>query len=100
MSVAVIKEWAVSPLEPIPETVEALNNLDVVTADSDLITWMTRLANRAREVVPSLTGASIARLDAGLTFTLVASSPEVAVLDAVQYAAGGPCVKGARQRGP
>ena len=40
---------------------------------------------------------SIGRLDRGLTFTLVASAVEVAILDGIQYAAGGPCVEGAHQ---
>lgn len=32
----------------------------------------------------------------GVTFTLVATATEIAVLDAVQYLAGGPCVEGVK----
>lgn len=84
-----------SPMQPIPETVEAFNNLDSSSTDPDLLTSLMRLADRAREVVPDLVGVSVARLDEGLTFTLLATAEEFAVLDGIQYAAGGPCVQGA-----
>lgn len=81
-----------SSMEPIPETAVAASEL----GPGDLLEDLTRLANRGKEVVPDLVGVSIARLDLGLTFTLVASAEEFAVLDAIQYAAGGPCVDSAR----
>ncbi|MCW2847342.1 MAG: hypothetical protein JWR90_1316, partial [Marmoricola sp.] len=37
-------------------------------------------------------GLSLAWLDRGVAFTLVATDEDIAVLDAVQYLAGGPCV--------
>lgn len=83
------------PFEPIPETVEAVANLDPSVDDGGLLDDLTRLASQAQEIVPDLVGVSIAGFDHGLTFTLVASAAEVAVLDAVQYLAGGPCVEGA-----
>jgi transcriptional regulator with GAF, ATPase, and Fis domain len=49
-----------------------------------------------RALVPDCMGLSVAALQHGLTFTLVASSEDVAVLDAVQYLAGGPCVEGVK----
>jgi GAF domain-containing protein len=82
-------------MEPVPETVEAINELDPSVDDVDLLAHLVALANRGQEVVPDLVGVSIARLDQGLTFTLVASAGMIAVLDAVQYVAGGPCVDGA-----
>jgi GAF domain-containing protein len=85
----------VTPLEPIPETVEAVNELDPSEHAPDLLATLTRLASRAQEVVPDLVGVSIAMLEEGLTFTLAATADEIAVLDGVQYAAGGPCVEGA-----
>jgi GAF domain-containing protein len=42
--------------------------------------------------VPEIWGMSVTMSDGDLTFTLVASSAEVATLDGLQYAAGGPCV--------
>ncbi|MDX6326700.1 MAG: hypothetical protein QOK15_3054 [Nocardioidaceae bacterium] len=82
-------------MEPIPETVEALESLDPTADDGSLRADLTRLAHQAEEIVPDLVGVSIARLEHGVTFTLVATAAAVAVLDAVQYLAGGPCVEGA-----
>lgn len=84
-------------MEPLPETVEAVNELGPAD-DIDLLAQLTRLANRGKDVVPDLVGVSIGRLQEGLTFTLVATEAEIAVLDAVQYAAGGPCVEGAHEQ--
>ncbi|HEX2895023.1 MAG TPA: ANTAR domain-containing protein [Marmoricola sp.] len=78
-------------MEPIDETVAAVNEL----GPDGLLDELRRRANRAKEVVPDLVGVSIARLDQGLTFTLVASNEEIAILDGIQYVAGGPCVEGA-----
>lgn len=80
-----------SSMEPIKETVAAADQL----GPDDLLDELRRLANRAKEVVPDLVGVSIARLDQGLTFTLVSSAEEIAILDGIQYIAGGPCVEGA-----
>jgi GAF domain-containing protein len=90
--------YPVTPLEPIPETVEAINELDPSQDDEgDLLASLTDLANRAQEIVPDLVGCSIGRLEHGLTLTLVATTAEVAVLDAVQYVGGGPCVEAAHE---
>jgi len=82
-------------MEPIPETVEAVNELDPMYDEGDLLAHFTQLASEAREIVPDLVGVSISGFDQGLTFTLVATGEEVAVLDAVQYVGGGPCVEAA-----
>src|SRR3954452_11672879 len=86
-----------TPMEPIPETVEAVNELDPSADDGTLLASLSGRATRAQKVVPDLVGVSIAWLDHGLTLTLVATAPEVAVLDAVQYVGGGPCVDAAHQ---
>jgi GAF domain-containing protein len=85
----------VPPIEPIPETVQALDELDAPVDTDQLLDDLRGLARRGREIVPDLVGVSIARPDSGLTFTLVATDVEIALLDAVQYAAGGPCVDSA-----
>ena len=85
-----------SSMEPIPETVEAVNDLDPARGGDILLSDLVGLANQAQRLVPDLVGVSIAPLENGLTFTLVATSAGVAVLDAIQYAAGGPCVDAAR----
>jgi GAF domain-containing protein len=87
----------VTPMEPIPETVEAIDELDPSVDDGSLLASLSDRATRAQQIVPDLVGVSIARLDHGLTLTLVATAPEVAVLDAVQYVGGGPCVEAAHQ---
>src|SRR3954463_6132926 len=91
---------AVTPMEPIPETVEAIDDLDPSIVDLDLLEHLTELASRAQQIVPDLLGVSIGRVEQGLTFTLVATTAEIAVLDAVQYIAGGPCVEGAHSAEP
>jgi GAF domain-containing protein len=79
---------------PIPETVLAIGNLDPVD-DVDLVAELGLQADRAQEIVPDLVGVSVARHVPGLTFTLVATAVEIAVLDGIQYLAGGPCVDAA-----
>lgn len=84
---------------PIPETVQAIDDLDP-THEVDLVAELGLLANCAQEVVPDLVGVSIARLDHELTFTVVATAEEIAVLDGIQYLAGGPCVDAAHINQP
>jgi GAF domain-containing protein len=79
-------------MEPLPETREALaefTNLE----DPDPEELLNFLGTAARRIVPELTGLSLALARDQLTFTLVASSDEVAALDAAQYLDGGPCVE-------
>ena len=79
-------------MEPIPQTLEALHELDASLDDEALLTRLCSAADRAREAVPGLVGVSMASRDQDVTFTLVATAEEIAVLDAVQYVASGPCV--------
>src|SRR4051794_23580360 len=85
-------------MEPIRETVEAVDGLDPSVDDFDILEHLTELGNRAQEIVPDLVGVSIGRIAKGLTFTLVATAAEIAVLDGIQYIAGGPCVEGAHSK--
>src|SRR4051794_12141910 len=82
-----------TPMEPIPETVEAVNELDPSADDGTLLVSLCERASRAQQIVPDLVGVSLAALDHGLTLTMVATAADVAVLDAVQYVGGGPCVE-------
>ena len=79
-------------MEPIPETLDALDDLDASLDHGVLLDQLVTLAHRARQLVPGLVGVSIASREHGLTFTLVATSDEIAALDAVQYLESGPCV--------
>lgn len=79
-------------MEPIPETLEALSELDPHVDGPPLLAQLTSAADRARHVAPGLVGVSIASREHDLTFTLVATDAEIAALDAVQYLTSGPCV--------
>ena len=79
------------PMEPLAETREAIEALTPY-ADGDLLTDLREAAARVRDLVPECVGISVGAFAEKVTFTLVASGEDVAVLDAVQYLAGGPCV--------
>jgi GAF domain-containing protein len=79
------------PLEPLPETREALEEVDRWT-QGRVLAALVDAGKRVVDVVPTCVGLSLAVFDAGITVTLAATSGEVAALDAVQYAVGGPCV--------
>ena len=78
-------------MDPIPETASLIDELSTFY-DADLLGDLQRQAEAVRELVPDLVGLSVAAFRDDVTFTLVASDHEVAVLDALQYLAGGPCV--------
>ena len=79
-------------MEPIPETLEALGELESFSEGSSLEEQLRTTASRAAELVPGLVGVSVSLREGGLTFTVVATGDDIAMLDAVQYVAGGPCV--------
>lgn len=79
-------------MEPIPETEQVLDELDLPDG-GDLRLHLRVVAHRVRALVPSCRGMSVALLNEGVTLTLEATDEEIAVLDAVQYLAGGPCVR-------
>jgi GAF domain-containing protein len=78
-------------MEPTPETRQALGEF-VSLEDPDLEQLLEDLGRAAREIVPELTGLSLAITKEQLTFTLAATDSEIAALDATQYLDGGPCV--------
>lgn len=78
-------------MRPIPETVEASREL-ARYGDDDVLGHLNRAAAQVREVVPDCLGLSLSMVRDGLSFTMVATDEEVAVLDALQYLTGGPCV--------
>jgi hypothetical protein len=77
---------------PIPQTIEAAEELERYQPELDLVAYLQKTADEVQSRVPDCVGMSIALLDEGVTFTLVATDDEIATLDAVQYLAGGPCV--------
>jgi hypothetical protein len=81
-------------MEPIPETRETLRRLSL-GSDVDLEATLAHQAEQVLEIVPDCVGISLSYLDEGLTFTLAATPEQIAVLDAIQYLHGGPCVEAA-----
>lgn len=79
-------------MQPIPETLQALDELEAHVDESALGAGLIAAADVAREVAPGLVGVSVASRELDVTFTLVATDEEIATLDAVQYVSSGPCV--------
>ncbi|HSF99354.1 MAG TPA: GAF and ANTAR domain-containing protein [Ornithinibacter sp.] len=82
------------PLEPLPETRQALLSLGR-WSEHDLTAELVHLGELAEEIVPNLVGLSLALVRDGLTFTIAATGEYLRLLDAIQYAFGGPCVDAA-----
>lgn len=80
-------------MHPIPETHEADDHYGpFLYGEHDLLEHLVTLGDRVREVVPACIGLSLSSREHEATFTVVASAAEIALLDAVQYLDGGPCV--------
>lgn len=82
-------------MEPIPETAALFEEFGEVY-DEGLLEELRHRAEAVNELVPDLVGLSVASLEDGISFTLVATDADVAALDALQYLAGGPCVDAPR----
>ena len=80
-------------MEPIPETLKAIGELDPYLEDGGLLEQLTRMATLARAVAPEIVGVSVAVPAHGVTFTLLATDEVTAALDGVQYLTSGPCVE-------
>ena len=78
-------------MRPIQQTIEAVTKISRYTVSGHLLDALQRLADKIH-LVPDCIGMSLAWAEHGVTFTLVASDEEIAVLDALQYFDGGPCV--------
>lgn len=79
---------------PIPETRQAVDEYGpFAAADLDLVEELTGSSERVREIVPECIGITMSSTEDGVSFTLVSSDEDVAVLDAIQYTVGGPCVE-------
>ncbi len=85
-------------MEPIPETTEAIEEFGPF-AESDLLQQLRERSDLLTELVPDCVGVSLASTEHGVTFTLVSTGPQAAVLDAVQYLSGGPCVDAVEAEG-
>jgi len=83
-------------VEPIPESREAILELDPAVADDDLLERLSAVGARVRQLVPDCLGMSLSMVENDLVLTLVATDPEIALLDAMQYLSDGPCLEGIR----
>jgi GAF domain-containing protein len=84
----------VNGLEPIPETEAVVDEYGpFTTGDLDLVEDLKRRSLWVRKIVPACIGITMTSTEQGVSFTLVSSDEQVAVLDAIQYAVGGPCVE-------
>lgn len=76
-------------MEFIPETLEALDELDpLVDDDGSLPDRLARMAAQAQVIAPDLVGMSLTFLTHGITLTLVATDDEIAALDAMHHVTG------------
>ena len=81
-------------MEPITETREAVEEYGpFASEDLDLVEELKRSSARVRDVAPGCIGITLTSTEDGVSFTLVSSDEQVAVLDAIQYTVGGPCVE-------
>lgn len=85
-------------MKPIPETATALESMDPVLgeANDELLDQLRASGVFLSAVVPDCVGFSLARLDEGLVYTLVATDADIAALNAVQYLDDGPCLSAVR----
>jgi GAF domain-containing protein len=79
-------------LHPLPETREAIDELEPSGEVDDVLQDLLESGRQIRDLVPDCVGLSLATTAHGVTLTLVASDHEIALLDALQYVDSGPCV--------
>jgi transcriptional regulator with GAF, ATPase, and Fis domain len=80
-------------VKPIPQTIAVAAQLSRYDPEFDVLEYLQRTADKVEEVIPACIGLSMAWLDQGVAFTLVASNEEIARLDGVQYLDQGPCLQ-------
>ncbi|WP_156697780.1 MULTISPECIES: GAF domain-containing protein [unclassified Nocardioides] len=84
-------------MEPLAETAQAIEEYGPFLQDGDLLEVLQDLADQVVALVPDCVGLSLASYAEGVTFTMVATTAEIAALDAVQYLDTGPCVTSAEE---
>jgi hypothetical protein len=79
-------------LVPVAETREAFDWLGS-SGDDSLEASLMRMSRRVRTIAPECVAMSLSVVDGDLTFTVEHDRPGAALLDAVQYLDGGPCLQ-------
>ncbi|GAB3792444.1 ANTAR domain-containing protein [Nocardioides ungokensis] len=93
-------------MEPIPETVAAIEELGPFAVDGDLAERLRDMGRRVCELVPDCVALSLVSREHGVTFALVATDAEIALLDALRHldvgpvSEPGPASRPVAQRGP
>jgi GAF domain-containing protein len=82
-------------MEPIEESVRAAAEFDPDIDETVLWDELRTRSEQVRAVVPECLGMSVAMRSLGVTLTLVSSSQQTAILDAMQYLNSGPCLEAA-----
>jgi len=77
-------------VKPVSHSVEADEEPPRASAESALRREIRSLGEQVTRLAPACRGMSVTWTEHTATFTLVASDPEIAVLDALQYLGGGP----------
>lgn len=80
-------------MQPIPQTVEAVDVLSRYDERPDLLGVLQGLGDQVHAMVPESVGLSLSWARHGVTFTLAASDEEMALFDALQYLEDGPCTR-------
>jgi GAF domain-containing protein len=83
-------------MELLPQTADALRRLGE-TSEVDLVAVVADAGDRVAAEVPSCLGFSYCLVAEDLTFTVVATSPEAALMDSAQYLEDGPCLQAGRE---
>jgi transcriptional regulator with GAF, ATPase, and Fis domain len=71
-------------MEPIPETVKAIEELGPFANEADLLDDLKRMGSEVTDLVPDCVGMSLASAEHGVTFTLIASERQLAFINAIQ----------------
>ena len=80
-------------MRPISQSIEAATAVGRVTGEPGLLDDLQATADAVQRLVPDCVGLSVAWVEHGVTLTLVASDEQIALMDALQYLDGGPCVE-------
>ena len=83
-------------MQLLPQTIEVLRRLGE-SSDADLVAVVADAGDRVAAEVPSCLGFSFCLGAEDLTFTVVATSEDSAVMDSAQYLDDGPCLQAGRE---
>jgi GAF domain-containing protein len=84
-------------MDPLPEVHAQLQRLSsLLGSGTDVGAYLSAVAQVAQALIPSCVGVSITLIIDGDPYTVTATTPEAAVVDASQNVDGGPCLEAVR----